>query len=1326
MSNTKSSPQFLRSARGTLFCRQQGHLRCWSKYQRETTMRKLRVVPLFVSAVVFVGLVVVKPALGQTAASATVSGVVSDASGAVVPRAKVALLDKATGLARTQETSPAGQYTFANVLPGNDAITVTMKDFVQAEVQVTVEVGKSYNINVALRVGAPTMPVEVTARPGAELQTLNATVGNVVQGEEMVRLPNVNRSAMVYYDLQPLVAPTYPTGGTNQVNSQATVAGSRSDQTTLTVDGIDATDNIIGASVKPDPANVVDSPIPLTSDSVQEFGVATTNSNASYGRGEGGQFTFVTKRGTNALHGALYEYFQNNDLNANTWDRNRVGIPNPKLEDNRFGVAVGGPIWKNRTFIFGSYEGRRFPQSSTISRVVPTDSLRAGTLRFLDASGTVRDYPLATSTSCGAGNTSACDPRGLGLNPVVGALWSHLPVGNDSSVGDGLNTIGFRSTASTPSSSDSGIGRLDHNFSDKWHFMGSVRYSEATTLLNSQVDIGGLLKGDTLSKPVAIHRESSQPHYFVVALTGVLKPTLTNDLRFGYLRDWWWFPGVLPFPQVPGIVGAIEVAGGASAHGGLLDGPVDMNTLVARTQGGDAKSYQVRDDLSWNKGHHLFQFGGDFRRIRTYHYRNDKVIGSITALDVELDAAGAVTIPAGNRPPDCTAAVMTFCLASGDATRWNRLFAGTTGMIDNTNVLVTRDHNLNPLPLGSPLQANAYQNAVEFYFSDTWRIRPSLTITGGLNYQIQFAPVDSLGRTAFMIDDATGQTLTSTDYLNNARQAALQGNIYNPTLAWLPSNKTSQKAVFNTDYGNVGPRIAAAWTPSLENSVWQHLFGGKGTTVFRAGYSITYDRMNTVWSVIEPMLGPTFAQTINCRGPVISGSCANSSTPTDAYRIGVDGPGIVPAAPAVSSPFVVGTPYGETFAYQPDPIIGTGHAYQIDLTIQRQLSTTMIVEVGYVGTLARSMREVNDITSAPYFYKDKASGQSFAAAYDNVANQLRAGTLPSAVTPQPWFEDQIGSGGTVTLATQYGSDLVAGLLRTLWQSMQFLLPKPITNLQVQRIWSGTDGGYSNYHAFFATLRKRTSQGLTFAINYTLAKSLDDIGSVQNIPVEPSSSFDHGIDYGPSFFDHRHVVTANWVYELPFGSGTRFSIGNQPLNKVIGGWYFSGIFKAASGLPLTVAESYEAWGGGDTLGLVASGAIPINKPDFGNRVHSGVPGSGGAGTDGDPATGGSGLNIFANPEVAIADFRPIQVSKDARSGRGVLRGLPYWNFDLSLTKRTPLTDRVAVLFSADFLNAFNHIVFNDPTLSMQDPASFGVISSQANNPRAIQFGLRLEF
>jgi len=151
-------------------------------------MREKIVISLFVSTVVFAGLVGVQLALGQTAATAAVSGVVSDASGAVVPGAKIVLLDKATGLARSQETSSTGQYIFANVLPGSDMITVTMERFVQAEVQLSVEIAKSYNINVTLKVGSTTDAVEVTASAGAELQTLDATVGNVVQGEEMVRL----------------------------------------------------------------------------------------------------------------------------------------------------------------------------------------------------------------------------------------------------------------------------------------------------------------------------------------------------------------------------------------------------------------------------------------------------------------------------------------------------------------------------------------------------------------------------------------------------------------------------------------------------------------------------------------------------------------------------------------------------------------------------------------------------------------------------------------------------------------------------------------------------------------------------------------------------------------------------------------------------------------------------------------------------------------------------------------------------------------------------------------------------------------------------------
>jgi hypothetical protein len=177
---------------------------------------------------------------------------------------------------------------------------------------------------------------------------------------------------------------------------------------------------------------------------------------------------------------------------------------------------------------------------------------------------------------------------------------------------------------------------------------------------------------------------------------------------------------------------------------------------------------------------------------------------------------------------------------------------------------------------------------------------------------------------------------------------------------------------------------------------------------------------------------------------------------------------------------------------------------------------------------------------------------------------------------------------------------------------------------------------------------------------------------------------------------------------------------------LGGWYVGAIYVANSGLPLTVMESNQAFGGGDIFNSIISGAVPIVKPNYGNSVHSGIAGSGSVGTVGNPATGGSGLNLFADPAAVIGNFRPINVSQDGRSFRGTLRGLPFWNLDVSVGKRTALTERVNILFSADFLNIFNHVVFSDPTLNLLDPQSFGVVTSQFNTPRAIQLSLRFEF
>src|SRR6202043_2627017 len=272
------------------------------------------------------------------------------------------LLDIATSSTRAQTSNSAGQYAFVGLPPGDYRLGVTRPSFRQSVLPLKIEVAKAYTANITLEVGDFTEIVEVKAA-GVELQTVDATVGNVIRGESMLRLPNINRSALVYYSLQPLVMPTYAGLGTNNAGQ---VAGARSDQTTFTVDGVDVSDNIVGNIGGPDQGGLIGAAVPVPSESIEEFRVATTNPNASFGRASGGNFLFVTKRGTNTLHGSAYEYLQNDNLNANTWTNNRTGIRKPELKDNRFGGSIGGPIWKDRTFVYGNYEGRRLPQASDI------------------------------------------------------------------------------------------------------------------------------------------------------------------------------------------------------------------------------------------------------------------------------------------------------------------------------------------------------------------------------------------------------------------------------------------------------------------------------------------------------------------------------------------------------------------------------------------------------------------------------------------------------------------------------------------------------------------------------------------------------------------------------------------------------------------------------------------------------------------------------------------------------------------------------------------------------------------------------------------------
>jgi len=1312
---------------------------------------------LFSAFLLFAFFLVATSAYSQTADTGAIRGTVSDKGGAVVPDASATLTNTATNESKTVTTNSSGEYVFPSIAPGNYNLKISKAGFaVLSFTNLRVDVTKSYTYDATLQVSSGTETVEVSAQAQAELQTADAVVGNVVAENELMTLPTLGRDSRELLTLQPMSTPFESSNGGGFGNAGGTIAGARSDQNVFNLDGIDITDNVIAGGGNQTPV------IPISVETIEEFRVGVTNNNASFQRSEGGQINMISKTGTNDFHGAAYWYHQNSALNANTWDNghtpNGSGLdftPKQPQHDNRIGGTFGGPLHKNKTFFFGNYELRRFPQAVEVERIVPTQSLRDGILTFNGV-----QYNLATSTACGTGGNLACDPRGIGISPTVQALWNLMPLGNDPNVGDGSNTEGFRTSVPELLKDDFVNFRLDHNFTDKVKFFGRYLYHRDLSPNASGQAAGQIsfLTGTAESASASDIRGDG----FTSGLDWQIRDNLINSFHAGWIRSRQDFNVIRPrvsaadlnLPGTSTALGDIALAPGLGATG-LIDTVVDVDTQRARHQAIYDSNKQYADNLTWIKGNHTLVTGADIRWLPTIHERDDKVIGSVTSLVATLDAdvIQGISIPSTERPAN---------LPTADQQNWDRLYAASLGLLDNVGILAVRNGQLQPQPLGTQLEAKTTLRAYNFFVQDSWRIKPSITLTYGLGYGWQTTPQEANGQQTFIADHDTGDTIINgLQYIQQKEAAAEAGDVFDPTLSYIPIRSSGRSNVFNVDYGDWAPRASVAWNPNFDSGPLQKLFGDR-KTVIRGGYGIAYDRVNTVQSVIIPMLGVGFAQTINVQTPLCNASgtpgagcnsAAGIATPGAAsFRVGVDGTIPTPPLPAaLQSPIIPTVPFGEELSFQNDPNFKAGRAHMVDFTIQRTLPGKMILEVGYVGRFGRDLPGSINFNSAPYMFKDKASGQTFAQAYDAVATQLRAGVAPASVTTQPWFENQLpgltgttactGATGSVTQclaagnATSFINNNVSSVFDTLDFDRLGLGLQPYNNLQVLDLFMRDSHDHSNYNAFVVTLRNNNWHGLVFDMNYTRSKSLDDVGAVQNAAEYHSSSYDFNLDYGPSFFNRPNVFNALFHYDLPFGGSHRFTSGNGFVNRVIGGWYTAGILRVESGIPELVTVSGQSFGGGDIFGISAGmlPTVPIGSLG-GGSVHSGIC-STGAGSGGNSCNSGTGtgLNYFANPQAAFADFRPTLLSSDSNDGRNSpVPGLPFWNFDMSLGKVTNITERVRVTFSADFFNIFNHVNFLDPSLDTTNPSTFGVINTQLvpadriQGSRWIQLGLRISF
>ena len=1292
---------------------------------------------------------------GQSATSGVISGAVVDASNAVIPGAKVTLTQNATNVTQSTVTDNAGRYLFPAVPPGEYTLTVTKSGFQTSVIKpIHVEIAQSSTYNFVMKVGEVSETLEVTSTPGAQLQTQNASIGTTIGGNLLLRLPTAQRNVSSLLSLQPAVTPMNV--GDDVFGGQ--VAGAASDQTTFLVDGGDATSDLEGTnSYTGIPGETEPAPfISVSVETTQEFRVVSAGPTANLNRSQGGEILINTKSGTNKFHGSAYEYYTGSALGANTWNNNRLGIARPNVVNNRFGFSLGGPFLKNKLFFYGNYEGRRFRQSTSITTDVPTASARAGILYFQDASGNAVAYNLATSTLCGTAGNQACDPRGIGIDPLIQQYWNLEPLPNNPSSGDGFtangifyaNSEGFTRSYAEPDNENYGLLRLDYKINDRWSLFTTYRQQKIDFLTGDQFSI--IPGQQTLLSGTPI-----QPRFATFGLTGTLGSSFTTEFHGSFMRDWWaWNRAAVANPSgIAGLGGTMQVSGegqtGSGGTGKPWADPVNFNTQQARARLWAGKDWYLADDSSWLHGKHTIQFGGSWYFWNIIHQRTDNVLGGLTNAPIywvgsrHMSSGGYVDTPASQAPPACTSTVLTNCLQGSDATRWDSMYSAMLGLLDHSSQVATSNGQFIPNPLGTPATDHVHIGSFYTYVSDVWQMKPSITLNYGLSWGVQFPPKELNGLQVLQQYAATGQPVRNLPGYFAARQAALdQGNPYpslndftNPSFEFSPiGGVKGYTRPINTYWHSFGPHVAVAWQVPFENR-----FFGNHQTVIRTGYSLQWNRTNAVGLVLTPLLGDGLMQIIGCNAPDTTGTCTGGTTDaSSAFRLGIDGNSVTQPAPNSGYPLVPGSPFSSLFGFNLDPALTPPWSHEVTFDVERSFAHNWMIDAGYIGRFTHNLESGGDINASDMFAKDPVSGQTLAQAFDAVSTWARGGgscvTVSGVLTcpglaAQPFFENMAVPGGVAGagpafctstynapctfVAAQDTGDAINGSLGSFMSfNYDFIAKAPLDPMQfVFNFWNW-GGGYSNYNAGFITVKKSFSQGLNLSFSYTYSHSLGtQTLNQQYIIYGNPSPFNPSTGYTSEPYDRRHVANAAWYYVLPFGRGRHFSTSSGILNRVIGGWYTSGIWTWASGQPLC---AYADGDYGDIAGSATGGTCAVSSMSL----------SGLTGKHLTPA--GSGINIFANPTAVYNSLSRPLLTKDLRPYNYNMVGFPEWNVDMSVGKNVVATERFKAVLTADFFNVFNLMMPATPFLDMNNPSQFGVVRGQANTPRVTQLGLRLEF
>ncbi|HEX4951129.1 MAG TPA: TonB-dependent receptor, partial [Blastocatellia bacterium] len=640
------------------------------------------------------------------AQNTSVSGVVTDPQGSALPGVTITLTNKVTGVSRTVTTAENGAYQIPQVAPGRYKIKAEATGFASLEnPEVQVLVNTPLTLNLAFKqVGAISDTVTVT---GGEttLNTTDATIGNSFNATKVIELPLNARNIPGLLSLQSGVTPA--TGDEDDVQRGGHVNGARSDQSNVTLDGVDVNEQQGGKAFF--------SVLRLTPDSLQEFRVTTTNANADAGRSSGAQVALVTKSGTDQFHGSLYEYHRNTVTSANDWFNNKAGVERPALIRNNFGGSLGGPIKRGRAFFFFNYEGFREAKGTSIVRTVPLPTLGQGIVRYKSADG-ASDPTCPAGTPAGttcqtAAQINAAYVRANGVTPGINNTALAVLAGaaqryraNDTSTGDGLNTSGFRFNSSAPVQQDTYIARFDFNLASNHVVFARLNYQNDNNTI-AATDLTGQRFPDTPAPAIWNH-----PKGLSVGHSWTISNTLVNNFRYGLTRA--------AFSQ-----------GGDSAQSDVIFRYVFEPFNYQRTIARVTPVHNIIDDISWSKGTHSLQFGTNMRFI------TNNRLSFATAYDY------ALTNPSYY---DLSGDVLVFDEANGDPIFPNMAdptildlrgaLAAVIGRFSEYGSNINYDASGKLLAPGTGIGRVFKTQEYEFYAQDSWRMKQNLTVTYGLRY----------------------------------------------------------------------------------------------------------------------------------------------------------------------------------------------------------------------------------------------------------------------------------------------------------------------------------------------------------------------------------------------------------------------------------------------------------------------------------------------------------------------------------------------------------------------------------------------------------------